>query len=227
MPHVVKMPITQATYQQLVEINAQLDQNHTSSVAKSLAANFTQLTREVLHQAFGAMVERQIAENADNTQARDTQKILQQIDQQIEKYMPWSISLLGNDRLKPVARYILNHMEEGVDGGQTGYAVFYPIDDALNARVQQHFVALKNGDEQVKPKVFADLVDVIDSGVTTLIREPKNLLKFNFVVSKTLDGVTAMITSLGYKRIEKIGQYLSLEQAQDYADHFHAFLKSQ
>ena len=71
------------------------------------------------------------------------------------------------------------------------------------------------------------LTDVIDVGVTHLIREPKKCLKFNFVVDKTLNGVINMTTHLGYKRLEKLGTQLDQDVASKYVDYFLNFMRHQ
>lgn len=63
--------------------------------------------------------------------------------------------------------------------------------------------------------------------MTCLIREPKHLLKFNLVVDKTLNGVIHMTTHLGYKRLEKLGTQIDLDMANDYIEHFLAFLRKE
>ena len=75
--------------------------------------------------------------------------------------------------------------------------------------------------------LVGSVTDVIDVGVTHLIREPKKCLKFNFVVDKTLNGVINMTTHLGYKRLEKLGTQLDQQVAVIYVDYFLKFMRHQ
>lgn len=234
----VKLPITLETYQRLAEINRQLDQHSSDSIAHPLAETCTTITREVLQQVFRVLVEKQLHSADTHDQAKDTLEVLDFIDEQIAKYMPWSISVLGNQRLKPVARYIFSCFESAgssqdqlgvleehqLPQQSTSQRLTYSLEPKLAIRLLQHFLAVEQGDLSVKDAMFRDLIQVIDAGVDSLIKHPKSLLKFNFVINKTLDGVINTITSRGYKRIEKIGHYMSPDQAQEYAQHFRQFL---
>ncbi len=53
----------------------------------------------------------------------------------------------------------------------------------------------------------------------------KKLLKFNFVVDKTLTGVIHLTTQLGYKRIEKVSTQFAFIHAQKTLMHFFSFLE--
>ena len=86
---------------------------------------------------------------------------------------------------------------------------------------------LAGGDRHETVNALKLLTDVIDVGVTHLIREPKKCLKFNFVVDKTLNGVINMTTHLGYKRLEKLGTQLDQQVAVIYVDYFLKFMRHQ
>ncbi len=77
----------------------------------------------------------------------------------------------------------------------------------------------KGNNSYVAPalKVFTQIVD---QGVTSLVREPKKMLKFNLVVDKTLNGVINLTTQLGYKRFDKLGR---IYDAQMYESIFRSF----
>ncbi len=57
---------------------------------------------------------------------------------------------------------------------------------------------------------------VVDAGVTHLVREPKKMLKFNMVVDKTLTGVINLTTQLGYKRFDKLGKIYDAQSISQY-----------
>ena len=65
---------------------------------------------------------------------------------------------------------------------------------------------------------------MVDQGVTSLVREPKKMLKFNMVVNKTLDGVIALTTQIGYKRFEKLSTQYDAQTVSKYFNHFLVFL---
>ncbi|OUY08385.1 hypothetical protein [Acinetobacter populi] len=216
----VKIPVNQDTYQKLQQITQALNRGEKTPLAKPLGEVFTELTCEVLDQAFGALAKSQ--ENTDDVQAQETAKVLGQIDTHLQKYMPWSISLFSNIRLQPVANYILDQFD--CDDPQQIY-LQYALSPTLASRVQQNYERLMQNDSLAVVPVFDDLIEVIDTGVTAHIRTPKTILKFNYVVDKTLTRIINLVTNLGYKRIEKVARHLSLSQAQQYARHFNGFIQ--
>lgn len=132
--------------------------------------------------------------------------------------------LFSNDRLKPVANHILKKFE---DSDATEVVMYYQLDRSLGQEATSNIQKVIQGDTSALPVTLKNLVKIIDLGVSEFIRDPKTLLKFNFVVDKTLNGVINMITSTGYKRLEKVGDEYNprnVEKAQHYAEHFKKFL---
>ena len=72
--------------------------------------------------------------------------------------------------------------------------------------------------------VFHTLIQIVDLGVTNLIREPKKCLNFNKVVDKTLNGVIHITAQLSYKRLEKMSNQVDPNTATDCVNHFLAFM---
>ncbi len=214
----IALPINTAIYAQLAQVTQNLSHKQAESLAKSLAEAMTALTCDVLQQAFGILAQREQDEGIE------TERTLAQIYQALHKYMPWALSFFSNSRLQPMAKYMLAQFKEK-DNGQV--FLQYSVNTALVEQLLNHLERLYAGEQQARCVVFAHLIEVIDLGVTTLVREPKKLLQFNFVVDKTLNGVIAMTTSLGYKRIEKLAQKFSLSQAQYYAQHLQQFIVQQ
>jgi hypothetical protein len=68
----------------------------------------------------------------------------------------------------------------------------YPVAPHLAQQVRNSSQKLAGGDHAEISNALKLLTEVIDVGVTHLIREPKKCLKFNFVVDKTLNGVINM-----------------------------------
>jgi hypothetical protein len=149
--------------------------------------------------------------------------VIQQILEAIRKYMPWSVSFFGNDRLVPLVEYLSKtfQLED-----QRIYMT-YPISQQLENQIKASSQKLAQGDQAEISNALKLLTDVIDVGVTHLIREPKKCLKFNFVVDKTLNGVINMTTHLGYKRLEKLGTQLDQDVASKYVDYFLNFMRHQ
>lgn len=102
--------------------------------------------------------------------------------------------------------------------------ITYPITPQLVQQVQTLTEQIREGNMQSVEKAFQTLIQIVDLGVTSLVREPKKRLKFNLVVDKTLNGVINMTTHLGYKRLEKLGTQVDQTTATHYINHFLAFM---
>ncbi|KAA8731884.1 hypothetical protein F4V57_11610 [Acinetobacter qingfengensis] len=219
--HRVKLPVQAETYQSLLQITQALNAGEKNSLSKSLGEVLTKLTCEILDQVFADLIRAQ-AQLASSKSTGESQQVLDQISQQLQKYMPMSIGIFANERLKPVANYLLAQFD--TENSEQAY-LCYEVSDALVEQSKTHYQQLMQGDQHVIDGVFTDLVQIIDQGVSALIRAPKAMLKFNLVLDKTLNSVINVTTNIGYKRIGKIGKSLQLTQAQDYAKHFNHFLR--
>ena len=230
MSYRIELLIKQNTYQQLVNISEHLNKGEKKDIAKELGQAFTDMSIQVLDQLFGTLIEEQRANPQLSAEGKKSLKEAEQIFNQIEgamtKYMPWSISLFSNERLKPVA----NHILKKFDASENAEVVMhYQLDSRLGENSLNDLKNLQQGDVQNLRGTLKNLIQVIDLGVSEFIRDPKTLLKFNFVVDKTLNGVITMVTSTGYKRLEKVADDYEKSPSNDeklkrYGDHFTKFV---
>ena len=207
------------TYARFAHIRAQLLQGSKESQANALGNVLSEMACEVIEQVFMVLLQ----ENQHHSQTGESEKVIQQILEAIRKYMPWSVSFFGNDRLVPVVEYL----SKTIQLEDEKVYMTYPIEQQLAQQVKSSSHKLAGGDRHETVNALKLLTDVIDVGVTHLIREPKKCLKFNFVVDKTLNGVINMTTHLGYKRLEKLGNQLDQQVAVVYVDYFLKFMRHQ
>ena len=207
------------TYARFAHIRAQLLQGSKESQANALGNVLSEMACEVIEQVFMVLLQ----ENQNHSQTGESEKVIQQILEAIRKYMPWSVSFFGNDRLVPVVEYL----SKTIQLEDEKVYMTYPIEQQLAQQVKSSSHKLAGGDRHETVNTLKLLTDVIDVGVTHLIREPKKCLKFNFVVDKTLNGVINMTTHLGYKRLEKLGTQLDQQVAVIYVDYFLKFMRHQ
>ena len=207
------------TYARFAHIRAQLLQGNKESQATALGNVLSEMACEVIEQVFMVLLQ----ENQHHSQTGESEKVIQQILEAIRKYMPWSVSFFGNDRLVPLVEYL----SKTIQLEDEKVYMTYPIEQQLAQQVKTSSQKLAGGDRHETVNALKLLTDVIDVGVTHLIREPKKCLKFNFVVDKTLNGVINMTTHLGYKRLEKLGTQLDQQVAVVYVDYFLKFMRHQ
>jgi len=214
MSYTVELKLKTETYQQFQNIHTKLNNNDREPQSKYLGDNISNIACELIDQAFGSLV------NQSSSKDGDSEKVLKQVKDAITKYMPWSVSFFGNDRLLPMVNHVNGLMKRKNDQGY----ITYPVDKVVVEELLGCAEQLKQGNTAyVKPGLKA-FTQVVDQGVTSLIREPKKLLKFNMVVNKTLDGVISLTTQLGYKRFDKLSSIYDAQTIGKYFDHFVAFL---
>ena len=214
MSYTVELKLKPETYQQFQNIHTKLNNNDREPQSKYLGDNISNIACELIDQAFGSLV------NQSSSKDGDSEKVLKQVKDAITKYMPWSVSFFGNDRLLPMVNHVNGLMKRRNDQGY----ITYPVDKVVVEELLGCAEQLKQGNTAyVKPGLKA-FTQVVDQGVTSLIREPKKLLKFNMVVNKTLDGVISLTTGIGYKRFDKLSSIYDAQTIGKYFDHFVAFL---
>ena len=221
MSYKVFLKISDSTYIQFASIREKLHAGVKESQSKVLGDVLSDLSCEIIEQVFSVLLKDE-QDNSTMTQKQryESEKVLQQILDTFRKYMPWSVSFFGNERLLPLVDYMTSLMKER----EQEVYITYPITPQLVQQAQTLTEQIREGNMQSVEKAFQTLIQIVDLGVTSLVREPKKRLKFNLVVDKTLNGVINMTTHLGYKRLEKLGTQVDQTTATHYINHFLAFM---
>ncbi|BFM74790.1 TPA: hypothetical protein ACSE9U_002967 [Acinetobacter baumannii] len=221
MSYKVFLKISDSTYTQFASIREKLHAGVRESQSKVLGDVLSDLSCEIIEQVFSVLLKDE-QDNSTMTQKQryESEKVLQQILDTFRKYMPWSVSFFGNERLLPLVDYMTSLMKER----EQEVYITYPITPQLVQQAQTLTEQIREGNMQSVEKAFQTLIQIVDLGVTSLVREPKKRLKFNLVVDKTLNGVINMTSHLGYKRLEKLGTQVDQMTATHYINHFLAFM---
>lgn len=217
MSYTITLKILPETHHRFTDLHQQLNAGEKDSLAKPLGENLADIACEIINQVFGDLAK--MSKSGD----RESEKIIQQILETTRKYMPWSVSFLGNERLKPMVNY-LHHLTREKDGQ---FFVTYPVEYTLVSELLGCVDEMKAGNNQYVVPALKAFIEVVDQGVTHLIREPKKMLRFNMVVDKTLNGVINVTTQLGYKRFDKLGTLYDAQAMSGYFEHFLIFLNNE
>ncbi|ENR5230703.1 hypothetical protein ACEWH0_002540 [Acinetobacter baumannii] len=221
MSYKVFLKISDSTYTQFASIREKLHAGVRESQSKVLGDVLSDLSCEIIEQVFSVLLkDEQDNSTMTEKQRYESEKVLQQILDTFRKYMPWSVSFFGNERLLPLVDYMTSLMKER----EQEVYITYPITPQLVQQAQTLTEQIREGNMQSVEKAFQTLIQIVDLGVTSLVREPIKRLKFNLVVDKTLNGVINMTTHLGYKRLEKLGMQVDQTTATHYINHFLAFM---
>ena len=221
MSYLILLKINEVSYKKFEYIRQQLNDGSSISQSKVLGEVLSEIACDIVEQVFAVL----LTQNHHSTQLSqkymaESEKVIQHIMNAVRKYMPWSIALFGNERLCPFANYFSNMIKYH---DQQVY-VSYPIDRNLVQQAHQLAEQIKNNELNDMVEVFQTLIQIVDLGVTNLIREPKKCLNFNRVVDKTLNGVIHITTQFSYKRLEKMGNQVDPNTATDCVNHFLAFM---
>ena len=214
MSYMISLKLKAETHQRFQQIHQQLNQGENESLAKPLGEVLADISCEIVDQVFGEIARLSTSDD------RESEKAIQQIIDTVRKYMPWSVSFFGNDRLIPMVNYLIKMAHE--KNGQN--YISYRVDHVLVVELLGCVEQVKSGNSQYVSPALKAFTEMVDQSVTHLVREPKKMLKFNFVVDKTLNGVISFTTQIGYKRLEKIGTYYDAHETHRYFDHFLMFL---
>lgn len=214
MQNLVYLGIEIETFRKFQKIHQQLNEGHTESISQELGEVLATISCGVVEQVFGEI------ERLRSTTEIETENTLQQINESLQKYMPWSVSLFNNDRLKPIVNYLDQHIYKH----EHQSFLTYKVDPNLLAEAENCLLQIKQGNRAYIQPAFKAFTQIVDQGIHQLIIEPKKMLKFNFVVDKTLTGVIHLTTQLGYKRIEKLAAQFDLAHSEKTLAHFFSFL---
>lgn len=217
MSNLISLKLKPETHQRFQDIHRKLNAGERTDQAKPLGENLADITCEIIDQVFGTI------SKISTSQDQESDKVIQQILDTTRKYMPWSVSFFGNERLMPMVNYLQNMTYEK-DGH---YFIAYSVDKNLISELMGNVDQIKAGNGQYVSPALKIFTQVVDQGVTSLIREPKKMLKFNMVVDKTLNGVISLTTQLGYKRFDKLGSMYDAKTISQFFDHFLVFLENQ
>lgn len=217
MSYSISLKIHPDTHQRFKDLHSRFNAGEQESLAKLLGENLADIACEIIDQIFGRVV--QLSSSPD----QESEKVIQQILETTRKYMPWSVSFFGNDRLIPMVNYLYKMTHENEDG----YFVRYPVERMLITELLGCVEQMKSGNNQYVSPALKAFIQVVDQGVTHLVREPKKMLKFNVVVDKTLNGVIHLTTQLGYKRFDKLGSLYDADTMSYYFEQLLAFLEDE
>lgn len=226
MGYAVYLKVDVATYQRFSSLQQQFNAGTKTKLAHELGDVLADVAIQVIQQVFIDLLEQQkkrLSRPEGLKIAQDSEKVIEHVLGAFRKYLPWAVAFFGNERLQPMVNYFSNMIVYENDE----IFIRYVVDDCLITKSLALVERVLDGDAQAIPPSFKCLTKIIDQGVEQFIRTPKAMLRFNFVVDKTLNGVIQVSTSMGYKRLEGLGHEVQLESAPHYVHHFLKFLRKE
>ncbi len=198
-------------------------QLHLSDSDKRLAVDLlAEAYCDLVDACFSQMLVK-INEHHQSPDLLEAQHIVDEIKGNARHYLRWLAKFIANDRLLPVIRHFRDLQSPTPRADGTPYMVL-GLSAQLAADSERVLAALKNGTAKDIHEGIELLIQVIDEVMIPLVILPKDLMKFSFIVDKTLNGVIGVIRTLFKRMLRKLGPKLPPESFPLVAEHLGAFV---
>lgn len=147
-----------------------------------------------------------------------------EIKEKIHHYLGWIVGFLASERLVPVIAHYNTLVHEMTLHGQTQTFVAFPVSAKLASDATRVLAELRSGSAKNADEGMELLIEAVDALLEPAILTPKRLMKFNFVVSKTLHGVISVVMALFKRELRKLGPLLPRDFYPQVAGHLGRFL---
>ena len=155
---------------------------------------------------------------------QDASKVIHKVQSEAQHYIGWLIKFIANKRVPPVIHHFHDMVHPlNLTGKELPYIVI-PVtttyaesaSDVMNALAMKDASRLEEGVEL--------LIEAIETALVPLVYTPKDLMGFNFVISKTINGVINVLHTLFKHTLRKLPPHIQQESLPSIAAHFETFL---
>lgn len=147
-----------------------------------------------------------------------------EIKERIHSSLGWVVGFFSSERIIPVIHHF-NAMTHAMDReGSPEHFVAFRISDPLAASSQRVLGELADGSARNIDEGIELLIEIMEVALEQLVHEPKRLMRFNFVVNKSLDGVISLLLGLFKHMLRKIGHHVPRDMYPRVSTHLERFL---
>jgi hypothetical protein len=150
------------------------------------------------------------------------QHTIDDVKYKIDHYLGWVVKFLANKRLVPVIQHYDSMVHQVADTDL--YYAGFSIPPELGQRAHRELEEMKNGTRTDAKDGIELLIEFIDVSTDPVIRTPMEVMRFNFVVTKTLNGVLHLALNHVKKMLRKLPPVLPPELLPLLAEHMENFL---
>ena len=226
----MNLPLPCVAYATTPELQSQVFQLHQAlqaGVRDDQSKLATRLIQDAAHELITTFYSELITnlQHAGDVPAyRDGASMVSEIADKLTHYLGWASAFFSNERIKPAVSHYHAMMLQRPMQGSMQPVIAFAIPEALAKRLEQLLVPLSQGQATSAHEGIEALIEVIDLALHALLIKPKQLMKFNFVVDKTLNGVISVTLALSNRSLRKLGQFLPRPMFIPVADHLESFL---
>lgn len=226
MNALIVLPLDAKHYQQLQHLHTRMQAGDAEPLSQQAGQLVAELSCQWIDQVFGDLM-RELQQHDASIRLDDSIKAIGEVKAVLRKYLPWATNFFGNDRLMPVVAHYVSLASEQTDAAPTSsHQIGFALPPVLASQAVSSLEQLQQGGGMPLAEALERLIDVIEHSLNPLLRQPKALLKFNFVADKTLNGVVSVTSALSYRNIRKLGQHLPVHLHAPLARHLQKFVRS-
>lgn len=155
---------------------------------------------------------------------QDASKVIHKVQSEAQHYIGWLIKFIANKRVPPVIHHFHDMVHPlNLTGKELPYIVI-PVTTTYAESASDVMSALAMKDASRLEKGVELLIEAIETALVPLVYTPKDLMGFNFVISKTINGVINVLHTLFKHTLRKLPPHIQQESLQSIAAHFETFL---
>ncbi len=151
----------------------------------------------------------------------DAHRTIGEVKEKAQHYLLWMAGFISNKRLAPVIAHFYAMLHQDEDGQPV---VVFPLSNDLGAEISRVVADLSDGHAENFNDASALIIRIFEESMIPLAIVPKNLMKFNFVVDKTLNGIISLVQILIKRMLHKLSPKIQSKNYPKIAAHLQTFL---
>lgn len=188
--------------QQALKSGSRESQSHEAAQALALAIE------SIVEKVVQSLFEDLSRTYPDNKLYRVALKVSKEIHGKIQAYLEWLTKFLSNERLGVVTAWYLSLIQSLNKKEPDQEYLVVQLNSELSIRARRTIDDLRSGRSKDLDAGVEILIEIVDELLIPFVYEPKRLMKFNLVVSKSLDGIIYMIKTLSYRELRTLAKHL-------------------
>jgi hypothetical protein len=152
----------------------------------------------------------------------DAHRTINDVKEKAQHYLLWIVKFIANKRFVPVIAHFYTLLQQN-DEGQP--SVVFPLSNDLTADIKRVVADLAESRAENFDQGSELIIRVVEASMMPLAIVPKNLMKFNFMVDKTLSGIISLSQILIKRMLNKLSPKIETQSYPQIATHLQTFLK--
>lgn len=194
--------------QDVAELHQRLAEKTKTPQGEIATALIQSAASELMNTFFTQLLNELVAANDSEPSYREARAMVREINEKLTHYLGWASSFFSNDRIRSSVAHYHAMMYQLPEAGTTRAYIAFACPPALAARIDAQHDILAQGQAASAHEAIETLIEVIDIAMHELLITPKKLMKFNFVVDKTLSGVISLTQSVAYRSLRKLADHV-------------------